>query len=306
MSYQNPLFLGISPDLWKYDGFAGSAGVNISQQILSEAALTGFEGVEIDDNGRFLDTDMLNYHLSLRNLSAAGRVTGIAAAADNCKGIVSDFHVMLKKMVSLGMKYLVVREMSHNIFFTGEALLGYRAFLKRDDWLHLSNNLNELGKIASSYGIKMCFQPHICTVIRTLEEIDQLMDTTDERYVKLCLDTGNLFLQNAVVQTIKKFGSRIAYVRLQDMRLKELKGCSKRNASFSEAVSAGCFTIPGDGEIDFVELFLALDKIGYSGWVTVDAGRQSNAADSFEYLLKIYHYMQALLGFRFTNNRTEE
>lgn len=41
--------------------------------------------------------------------------------------------------------------------------------------------------------------------------------------------------------------------------------------SFLDAVRAGVFTVPGDGDVDFKPIFDILDRTGYEGWVVVEA-----------------------------------
>ena len=41
--------------------------------------------------------------------------------------------------------------------------------------------------------------------------------------------------------------------------------------SFLDAVRAGVFTVPGDGDVDFKPIFDILEKSGYEGWVVVEA-----------------------------------
>lgn len=38
-----------------------------------------------------------------------------------------------------------------------------------------------------------------------------------------------------------------------------------------DAVRAGVFTVPGDGDVDFKPIFDILDRTGYEGWVVVEA-----------------------------------
>lgn len=302
MQYKFPLSLGISSNLWKHNSFFRPNNKDNLEQMLSEAALAGFEGIEVNDI-QCLDVGRLKKMLSLRKLVITGQLIGIFTADNTYKKIIPDYHIMLENMVDLGIEYLIVIEMVHSIFSTREAIFDRKYCLKKDDWQYLSYNLNKLGKLASSYGIKMCFQPHICTVVRTFEEIEQLMETTDEQYVKLCLDTSSfLFLQN-IDEVFEKFGRRIAYVRLQDVLLKELKKYYESKLNFFEAVATGYFTIPGDGEIDFVKIFHMLNRINYSGWIIVDAEQKLNCISSMECALKAYHYMQALLEFKFINTR---
>jgi len=44
-------------------------------------------------------------------------------------------------------------------------------------------------------------------------------------------------------------------------------------------VLQGMFTVPGDGDLEFLPLFEALSRIDYSGWVIVEAEQDPAVAD---------------------------
>ena len=52
---------------------------------------------------------------------------------------------------------------------------------------------------------------------------------------------------------------------------------------FRRAVLEGCFTIPGDGCVDFPGVFEALEKAGYEGWLIVEAEQDPARANPFQY-----------------------
>ena len=144
----------------------------------------------------------------------------------------------------------------------------------------------------------------MCTAIKSVEEVNQLMENTDKRYVKLCFDTSHFILSDEDAgKTIEKFAERISYVHLGDIRCDIIKECMKENADFFTAIKRGCFTVPGDGSINFQKVFAALDMAGYSGWVIVEAEQNPENANPFEYVLRAYYYLQALLELQFPENK---
>ena len=61
---------------------------------------------------------------------------------------------------------------------------------------------------------------------------------------------------------------------------------------FRKAVVEGCFTIPGDGCVDYPGVFAALDKANYEGWFIVEAEQDPAKANPFEYALKAREYIR--------------
>ena len=50
--------------------------------------------------------------------------------------------------------------------------------------------------------------------------------------------------------------------------------------SFLSGVIGGMFTVPGDGDLDFAGVMQALAKIGYAGWVIVEAEQDPSRCQS--------------------------
>ena len=62
--------------------------------------------------------------------------------------------------------------------------------------------------------------------------------------------------------------------------------------SFLDAVRAGVFTVPGDGDVNFLPIFEELAKADYRGWVVVEAEQDPAKANPFEYALIAREYIR--------------
>lgn len=299
MHYKKNLSLGISSGLWKNIDHVNST----FEQALSEVALLGFEGVELYNMNSFL-TEELKYQLTLRKLVIAGQNLDLFVAMNIYENMLSNFKVMIKNMKKLGTRYLLISKMNHAIFANDDTVTRERYCLEKYDWLRISHVLNELGRISLASGIWLCFQPNLCIGMKTIEDIRQLVEMTNDKYVKISLDTGNGLLLNNIISIIKDYNERIEYVRVHDIYLKKFILCKKDMVNLSQ-LAGECFAILGDGEMDFSKIFYALNDVGYSGWITIDMGEKIPAPGFFEYLLKAYHYMQALLKFKFIDNEID-
>ena len=289
--------IGISPINWTNDDQPALGHANNFEQILSEAALTGYDGVEIGVTFP-QDTDKLLYHLNLRRLKIASQWLSIYLATMPFEYTEKLFVRELSRLKALHASCINVCEMSYNLFRSDKSMFTDRATLSNEEWKKLCSGLNALGKAAGKSGIKLCYHHHMSSVVQTEEEIAYLLAHTNPRWVHLCLDTSDLILADiAPVPFIRKFGRRIGHVHLKDLYPEKMLIAKRNDYSFRNAVKDNCFTVPGEGSgcIDFAEVFAALDDIGYSGWLIVDCEQNPQSSGPFEYALKARYYLSAML-----------
>jgi sugar phosphate isomerase/epimerase len=70
-------------------------------------------------------------------------------------------------------------------------------------------------------------------------------------------------------------------VHCKDVRKDVLAQARGKDWSFLDAVVEGCFTVPGDGMVDFVAVLKELP--GYSGWLVVEAEQDPEKAHPLTY-----------------------
>jgi inosose dehydratase len=95
---------------------------------------------------------------------------------------------------------------------------------------------------------------------------------------------------------LKKWGARVRHVHLKDIRPEVILEVRKNHMSFSAAVKAGVFTVPGDGAIDFVPVFAELKAMGYEGWWVVEAEQDPALANPLAYAIKARRYIRDKAG----------
>ena len=66
--------------------------------------------------------------------------------------------------------------------------------------------------------------------------------------------------------------------------------------SFLQAVRNGAFTVPGDGGVQFDEVFRVLAASGYQGWLLVEAEQDPAKADPLEYAMKARTFIHEKTG----------
>ena len=65
---------------------------------------------------------------------------------------------------------------------------------------------------------------------------------------------------------------------------------------FRKAVLEGCFTIPGDGCVDYPGVFKALHDAHYEGWFIVEAEQDPAKANPLEYAKMAREYIKKTAG----------
>lgn len=158
-------------------------------------------------------------------------------------------------------------------------------------------------EIAGRYGLKLVYHHHLGTGVQTEEEVDRLMAGTDPSLVHLLYDTGHAYISDGnYMNILEKHIDRIKHVHFKDARLNVMKKCKAEGRSFQQAFLQGMFTVPGDGCIDFKEVYEKLLQHGYSGWIVVEAEQDPDVANPLEYALIARKYIDRhLLNVAATN-----
>lgn len=293
----NNVKLGIAPIGWTNDDMPQLGGELTFEQMISEAALAGFQGTEI--GGKFpKDPDQLNRALDLRGIKIASQWFSSTLISESYESNEARFKRQLDFLAKVGAARINVCETSRCLFGEKVSMFGdAKPTMNDEEWDRLSSGLNRLGKIASDKGFKLCYHHHMATVVQTFAETKRLMDSTDPGYVYLCFDTGHFtFAKEDAAAAAREFGPRIGHVHLKDIRPDKMKEAYERGFWFRKAVLEGCFTVPGDGCVDFSAVFSALRDAHYEGWFIVEAEQNPDLANPFEYACMARDYIRKTAG----------
>ena len=291
--------LGIAPIGWCNDDMPELGAENTFRQTVSEMALAGFTGCEIG-NKYPTDPAELKRQLDLRGMRIASRWYSSFILTRPMEEEEQDFIRNLDFLEAVGASRINVSEQSYSIqgktdvpILTG----GHKHVMDDTEWDRFCKGLNRLGRIAADRGFKLCFHHHMGTVVQTSAETDRMMANTDPGYVFLCYDTGHFtFAGEDPLAMLKKYVDRVGHVHLKDMRLDVVAQVREQNRSFLQAVRAGAFTVPGDGNVNFDPVFQVLSDAGYRGWLLVEAEQDPAKADPLEYAIKARHYIREHTG----------
>ena len=125
-----------------------------------------------------------------------------------------------------------------------------------------ANKAMEIGRIAGDYGLTVCVHPHANTPVFTMEQIDSFLQLTDPALVSLCLDTAHVTLAGGnAVEAVERYADRIAYMHLKDI---------DPDPTLHPEWPMRRFRALGQGTIDFMGVYRALQQHGFDGVLCVE------------------------------------
>lgn len=286
--------LGIAPINWSNDDLPELGGDIPLDVCLSEMCEAGFVGTEIGNkfpqDGKEIFTLLERHGL------------GLASAWHSTFFVRDDFfdeldrlEKKLKVLSDAGASRINLCECTGSVHGDISQPLASRPRLTKKDWSRLCDRLNEAADLCERAGISVAYHHHMGTVIQNEDEIDELLSRT-EKGVGLCFDSGHLRFAGAdPAKCWKKYGSRVTHVHLKDVR-GIVESSLRRNSSFLDAVKAGVFTVPGEGDIDFGTLIKLMIESDYQGWMIVEAEQDPQKANPLEYACKAKVHLDAIFN----------
>jgi inosose dehydratase len=281
---------GIAPIGWRNDDIPEIGKENTLSHLLSDIVVAGFQGTEV--GGFFPEAKVLNKELKLRNLRIAGQWFSSFLIRDGLETVAKEFHKHCAYLQEVDADVAVVSEQTYSIQGTDKNVFTEKPIFTNEEWSVLCQGLNELGKIAEQYDLKLVFHHHMGTGVQTIEEIDRLMEHTDPKHVHLLYDTGHIYVSDGnYISLLNKHINRIKHVHFKDVRAAILKQCEDNGHSFLQSFLNGMFTVPGDGCIDFTEVYQLLLDYNYQGWIVIEAEQDPSIAHPLEYALIARKYI---------------
>ncbi len=288
----------IMPTCWVNDDFPW-VGDAPYQQIMSEMALAGFQGCSVSHTYP-TDPVELKREMGMRGLEVSEPWVSLYFTSNDMVDLtLESFKRELDKVVAMGGTEMVVAELGNSVHQLPDvALLPNRPILSDGQWNRLADGLNEVGRMSAEAGLLLCYHHHMGTGVQTRADVDRLMSMTDENTVHLLLDAGHLaWYGDDPAQMARDYAHRIRHVHLKDIRQAVRDEAVAQRWSFYRGIMEGVFTVPGDGDIDFVPIFEALADAGFEGWFSVEAEQDPQKANPLEYALKARGYIRDVVGF---------
>ncbi|NEO74876.1 MAG: TIM barrel protein [Moorea sp. SIO4G3] len=293
----NNVRLGITPTGWSNsDDLTIDTNPPIPyQQILSEIALSGFEGTQ--GSPKFPSKEELKPELDLRGLTISEPWVGtyFTLGDEGKRESERIFDDQIQFMKGFDSNIIVVAELGGAVHQQPIDPLKNRPSFNNDQWTKLIEGLNYLGGEASNQNMQLVYHPHVGTGVETPADIDRLMNGATD--FELLLDTGHLYY--AIAQNTSKtsteiladiqnlvttYASHIKHVHLKNIRESVLRDSINNGWSFLDSIRAGVFTVPGDSEgvINFNPILKTLADAKYEGWLIVEAEQDPNTTMGYD------------------------
>lgn len=293
--------LGASPLCWMNADFTDFNAPFSVDQCLSDIALIGYEGVELE--GPFLGgRTKLPRMLRGKELQCIGKRHATFVRSRPFAEEMEKLKLHLELLASLEGKVVILAEYSGAVHQQKDVSLSHKPRIASEgEWRQLCDSLEKMAELCLKEGFQPAYHHRMGTVIQTEEEIDRLMGGTES--LGLLLDTGHLAYADGELEDVLSCHLfRINHVHCSSIRPSVLEAMLAKDASFFTAVTSGVFTAPGDVEstagrevVDFSLLVERLLDAGYTGWLVMEAAQDPSHADPFHYAQQGYETLHSLL-----------
>lgn len=273
---------GVSPIAWINDDMPELGGETALETVLADARDIGFTGIEL--GGKFpRDPDALKRLLARYGLALVGGWYSSNLLLRTASKEIEAMQPHLSLLKAMGSDVFIVAETSNAIHGRRARPLTSTPRLSDDEWPAFGRRLTEVGSYIGEQGLRFAYHFHLGTSVERQEDIEKFIHFTGS-HVGFTVDTGHAELGGIdAVDLIRRVPERVAHVHCKDVRTDVYRTMAGTGRSFLDGVVEGMFTVPGDGDMDFAPVMRALDDIGYSGWIIVEAEQDPAVADPREY-----------------------
>ncbi len=285
--------IGANPICWSNDDMP-EIGADISlEQCLSEARAIGIEGMELGNKFPRIAGELAAV-LSAHGLDLVSGwySTFLVTRSAEAELAAARQHVDLLK--AMGCQVMIVAECTRTVHGTRSAPLASRPQMSADEWVRFNGGLTAFAELLMQEGLTLVYHHHMGTVVQTGAEIERMMAGTGNA-VKLLLDTGHATWAKADPAALaRKYARRIRHVHVKDVRPQVVRQAADEDWSFLDAVLAGVYTVPGDGNVDYPAVFRAMPD--YTGWVVIEAEQDPQKAHPATYVKMGYDNLMRFMA----------
>jgi len=273
---------GVSPIAWANDDMPELGGDTPLEAILRDCQEIGFEGVEL--GGKFpREPAALKLALAPYGLACVGGWYSGSLLTQDADAEIAALQTHLNLLKAMGSTVFVFAETSNAVHSNKAVPLEGAPRLKGGEWAQFGDRMSKVADYISSQGLKFAYHHHLGTVVENQADMDAFTAATSPS-VGFTLDTGHAALGGVkFIDVIERYPDRIAHVHCKDVRGAVHAEARRSGKSFLDGVLAGMFTVPGDGSVDFGGVMKALKRIGYGGWIIIEAEQDPAIADPRTY-----------------------
>jgi inosose dehydratase len=276
--------IGNAPISYGVYGAEAVGGRASSLDLLTTMAEAGYQGSELGPPGFFGTPEETAIRFAANGLTAIGGYVPVHFALDD-DVVARDFAGLewtCRELAACGGGGLVIladegcQELLDNPArpFDDRSLA-----LDAAAWRRLGGLTARAVDIASRYGLRTSFHPHISTYVESPWEVERLLALTE---VRLTLDIGHIQLAGGdPVRCLRAWRPRINHVHIKDVRMDVLAAAQAERRSDFDEWWAEVATPLGDGDVDIDAVLAALAATGYDGWLVVEQDRAPTPAAEY-------------------------
>jgi inosose dehydratase len=261
---------GVSPIAWINDDLPELGGNTPLDSVLEEARDVGFAGIEL--GGKFpKDPNVLQAVLKRYRLALVGGWYSASLLTRSTAAEIQALQSHLGLLKAMGCGVFILAETSNAIHCDQARAMSATPRLAESAWDEFGRKLTEVADYLAQAGLRMAYHHHLGTVVESQQDLDRLFKSTAPS-VGLTVDTGHAALGGIdTLALIRDHPLRVVHVHCKDIRSRIFQRVRSESKSFLSGVISGMFTVPGDGDLEFAGVMQALAKIGYAGWIIVEA-----------------------------------
>ena len=279
--------LGVSPISWTNDDMPELGKDTSVEHCLKEGKQAGYSGFEL--GGKWpKDSAILTPLFDKYDMDVVSSWFCGGLLEDTLEGEIERITPHMNLLKEMGTEVIVYCEMDSCVHGDIGLPLSKRPILDNEQWEEWTDKLSQLAKYTLSHGMKLAYHHHMGTVVQVEEEVDKLMAMTTHD-LGLVFDTGHLIYAGAdPLEVYKKHSSRVMHIHCKDVRGEILNRSLETDSSFLNSVLNGIYTVPGDGDFNFPELFKMVSDNNFNGWVVVEAEQDPAKAHPLTYVTMGY------------------
>ena len=252
--------VGSAPDSWGV-WFPDDPDQTPADRFLAEAAAAGYDVIELGPHG-YLPTDPaeLADALGTHGLRvSAGTVFEHLHRPDAWDHVWAQVTEVAALTRAVGGEHLVVIPEPWRDHRTGTAMEDRS--LDDAGWGRLTTGMDRLGRrVLEEYGLRVQFHSHADSHVGHQHEIERFVESTDPRWVNLCLDTGHVsYYGGDNVAIIRAHPERIGYLHLKQVDPAVIARVQAEDLAFPDAVRAGAMVEPPHGVPSMPEVLAAVE-----------------------------------------------
>jgi len=236
-------------------------------EYLMRCSVAGYGATELGPFGFGpTDADVLHVSLKRRDMSlvAAAHVHTLVDPGSWSR-LERDTHAICALLESQGTSHFILMDESE--YYPKNEM----GVVTPQQWSVMVDQVSRSARIASNYGVKMGFHPHVGTCVETEDQIERLLGDTDPDLVGLCLDTGHHAYWNAdPLSFLRRHRARVTSVHLKNVDAEIRARVHAEGIHCDRAFEIGVMTDLDRGAVDIAGVVLDLKAVGFTGPIVVE------------------------------------